>query len=71
MSRYATIGEKSIIPSGGSTRAIGRTIQSVSAYDARANQQPQQYYDNNGYLVQSVPPGYAPRPYSQPRGFFE
>jgi L,D-transpeptidase catalytic domain len=40
-------------------------------YDARANQQPQQYYDNNGYLVQSVPPGYAPRPYSQPRGFFE
>jgi hypothetical protein len=40
-------------------------------YDARANQQPQQYYDNNGYLVQSVPPGYAPRPYYQPRGFFE
>ena len=40
-------------------------------YDARANQQPQQYYDNNGYLVQSAPPGYAPRPYYQPRGFFE
>ena len=40
-------------------------------YDARANQQPQQYYDNNGYLVQSAPPGYAPRPYYQPRGLFE
>ena len=40
-------------------------------YDARAAQQPQQYYDNNGYLVQIVPPGYAPRPYYQPRGFFE
>ena len=40
-------------------------------YDARANQQPQQYYDNNGHLVQSVPPGYAPRPYYQPRGLFE
>ena len=44
------------------------------AYDARAyQQQPQQYqyYDSNGYLVQSAPPGYAPRPYYQPRGFFE
>jgi L,D-transpeptidase catalytic domain len=43
-------------------------------YDARANQQqpqPYQYYDNNGYLVQSAPPGYAPRPYYQPRGFLE
>jgi L,D-transpeptidase catalytic domain len=42
-------------------------------YDARANQRPQQYqyYDNNGYLVQSAPPGYAPRPYYQPRGLFE
>jgi hypothetical protein len=43
-------------------------------YDARANQpqpQPYQYYDNNGYLVQSAPPGYAARPYYQPRGFFE
>jgi hypothetical protein len=40
-------------------------------YDARAAQQPQQYYDNNGYLVQTVPPGYAQRPYYQPRGFFE
>jgi len=42
-------------------------------YDARANQQPPQYqyYDNNGYLVQSAPPGYAPRPYYQPRGLFE
>jgi len=43
-------------------------------YDARANQpqpQPYQYYDSNGYLVQSAPPGYAPRPYYQPRGFFE
>jgi hypothetical protein len=43
-------------------------------YDARANQQqpqPYQYYDGNGYLVQSAPPGYAPRPYYQPRGFFE
>jgi L,D-transpeptidase catalytic domain len=40
-------------------------------YDARAAQQPQQYYDNNGYLVQTVPPGYAPRPYYQPRGFFQ
>ena len=40
-------------------------------YDARANQQPQQYYDNNGHLVQSVPPGYAPRPYYQPRGLFD
>jgi hypothetical protein len=41
-------------------------------YDARAAQQPQQYqyYDRNGYLVQTVPPGYAPRPY-QPRGLFE
>jgi hypothetical protein len=40
-------------------------------YDARANQQPQQYYDNNGYLVQSAPPSYAPRPYYQQRGLFE
>jgi hypothetical protein len=43
-------------------------------YDARASQpQPQryQYYDNNGYLVQVAPPGYAPRPNYQPRGFFE
>ena len=40
-------------------------------YDARANQQPQQYYDSNGYLVQAAPPGYAPRPYYQPRGLFE
>jgi hypothetical protein len=43
-------------------------------YDTRAyQQQPQQYqyYDSNGYLVQSAPPGYAPRPYYQPRGFFE
>jgi hypothetical protein len=40
-------------------------------YDARATQQPQQYYDNNGYLVQSVPPGYAPRANYQPRGLFE
>jgi L,D-transpeptidase catalytic domain len=40
-------------------------------YDARANQQPQQYYDSNGYLVQSAPPSYAPRPYYQPRGLFE
>ena len=41
-------------------------------YDARAAQQPQRYYDNNGYLVQTAPPpGYAPRPYYQPRGFFE
>jgi L,D-transpeptidase catalytic domain len=41
-------------------------------YDARAAQQPQQYYDNNGYLVQTAPPpGYAPRPYYQPRRFFE
>jgi hypothetical protein len=40
-------------------------------YDARAAQQPQQYYDNNGYLVQTAPPGYAPRPYYQPRGLFQ
>jgi hypothetical protein len=40
-------------------------------YDARANQPPQQYYDSNGYLVQSAPPSYAPRPYYQPRGLFE
>ena len=41
-------------------------------YDARAYPQPQnQYYDNNGYPAQYAPPGYAPRPYYQPRGFFD
>ncbi len=40
-------------------------------YDARANQQPQQYYDNNGYPTQYAPQAYAPRPYNQPRGYFE
>ena len=43
-------------------------------YDTRANQQPQQYqyYDSNGYLVQSAPQqGYAPRPSYQPRGLFD
>jgi hypothetical protein len=43
---------------------------SQRAYDARANQQPQVYYNNNGYPVQSPPQGYAPRPY-QPRGLFD
>jgi hypothetical protein len=37
-------------------------------YDARAYQ----YYDSNGYLVQSAPPpGYPPRQYYQQRGYFE
>jgi hypothetical protein len=40
-------------------------------YDARANQQPQPYYDNNGYLVQPAPPGYAQQPYYQPRGYYQ
>jgi lipoprotein-anchoring transpeptidase ErfK/SrfK len=40
-------------------------------YDARANQQQQQYYDNNGYPTQSAPQDYAPRPYYQPRGYYQ
>jgi L,D-transpeptidase catalytic domain len=44
---------------------------SQRVYDPRANQQPRQYYDSNGYLVQVAPQqGYAPRPY-QPRGLFD
>jgi hypothetical protein len=39
-------------------------------YDAQANPQQRYYYDNRGYAPQPQVQ-YAPRPYYQPRGFFD